>query len=90
MRISVFHDVQILIRVLTCLNKSYMLTHTCRCYGRKQLVRVSLSVEGPYGPGDRYCEAGPGCLAGCLGGWGVCPGNLSGHVQIMAIVSTYL
>ena len=45
-----------------------------------------LSVEGPYGPGDRYCGAGPGCLsgdwlAGWVAGWDVCPGILSGHVQ---------
>ncbi len=37
----------------------------------------SLSVEGLYGPGDRYCAAGPGWLRVWLGGMFVreiCPG----------------
>ncbi len=36
-----------------------------------------LSVEGPYGPRDRYYEAGPGFLAGWVSGMFVreiCPG----------------
>ena len=43
------------------------------CEGGSIQYTILLSVESPYGPGDRYCEAGPGWPAVCLG-------CLSGHV----------
>ncbi len=42
---------------------------------------TSLSFEGLYGFGDRYCGAGPGWPAVLVGFWDVCPRNLSGHVR---------